>query len=288
MHFHPCRRQAIAAVLIALVPVAGCESEVNSSSVSTNASQVAGEADAVEKRETGSSDAEEDATSNSPEEGSALIAEETESSVGDSSVGDNVASEDRVSSQRSEETSADAAAVPPELSSAQEKADPSRFPGGIIPASPNAEPLPGGPRLLVPERNFRVEGRPPALRLNYDDLDLLKVLNMGDPLPEDVVEQFPEWLKELDGKTVRLRGFMYPAYQQMLSAFILTRDTGVCCFGPNPKVYYLVGVKLKEGTEVRYIENRPFDVVGTFHIEPRYVDGTWYQLYKISDATVID
>jgi hypothetical protein len=165
-------------------------------------------------------------------------------------------------------------------------ADPSRYPGGIVPASPDAQPLPGGPRLLVPERQFKLEGRPPALRVYYDDLDLLRVLNMGEPLPEDVVEQFPDWLRALDGKTIRLRGFMYPAYEEMLSAFILTRDTGACCFGPNPRVYYLVSVKLKEGTKVRYIENRPFDVRGTFKIAPRYVDGTWYQLYRIEDAVV--
>lgn len=166
--------------------------------------------------------------------------------------------------------------------------DPSRFPGGIIPASPNAQPLPGGPRLLVPERipPFRAEGKPRALRVNYDDLDLLRVLNMGDPLPADVVDHFPQWLKELDGKTIRLRGFMYPSYEEELTRFILTRDTGACCFGPNPKVYYLVGVKLKDGEKVRYVENRPIDVVGTFHIDPRYVDGTWYQLYRITDAVV--
>lgn len=164
--------------------------------------------------------------------------------------------------------------------------DPSQFPGGIVPASPNAQPLPGGPRLLVPERNFRTEGRPPALRVNYDDLDLLKVLNMGDPIPPDVVDHFPEWLRDLDGKTVRLRGFMYPSYEEELSRFILTRDTGACCFGPNPKVYYLVPVKMKEGTKARYVESRPIDVTGTFHINPISADGTWVQLYKITDATV--
>jgi hypothetical protein len=164
--------------------------------------------------------------------------------------------------------------------------DPSQFPGGIVPASPNAQPLPGGPRLLVPERTFRTEGRPPALRVNYDDLDLLKVLNMGDPLPPDVVDHFPKWLRDLDGKTVRLRGFMYPSFEEELSRFILTRDTGACCFGPNPKVYYLVPVKLKEGTTARYVESRPIDVTGTFHISPIPADGTWVQMYKITDAAV--
>jgi hypothetical protein len=166
-------------------------------------------------------------------------------------------------------------------------ADASKYPGGIIPASANAQPLPGGPRLLVPHKTFRPEGNPPALRVSYDDLDLLKVLNI-DPVPPDVVEQFPSWLKELDGKRVRIRGFMYPSFEEMLSAFVLTRDTGVCCFGPNPKVYYLIGVKLQEGTKVRYVQNRPVDVVGTFHIQPVESDGQWFQLYKISDAAVVE
>jgi hypothetical protein len=181
--------------------------------------------------------------------------------------------------------------LPPRLPSITDPAqDASRFPGGIIPASPTAEPLPGGPRLLVPERTFRLDGRPRALRVTYDDLDLLRILNLGDPLPPDdvVLDLFPDWLTELDGKTIRLRGFMYPSFEQELSRFILTRDTGACCFGPNPKVYYLIGVTLKEGTTVRYIGDRPFDVVGTFHIQPVYRDGQWYQLYRITDAVVVE
>lgn len=168
------------------------------------------------------------------------------------------------------------------------KRDPSAFPGGIIPALPTAEPLPGGPRLLVPKNTFKTVGNPPALRVTYDDLDLLKVLNLGNPLPSDVVEMMPDWLKELEGKRIRIRGFMYPQYTTQLTGFVLTRDMGVCCFGPNPRVYYLIAVKLKEGTSVQYIPGRPFDVVGTFHITP--VDdgqGNWFQLWSMDDAVVI-
>lgn len=185
------------------------------------------------------------------------------------------------------ETSADAAASDPPPLLADASVDASKYPGGIIPASPNAQPLPGGPRLLVPHKTFRSEGKPTALRVSYDDLDLLKVLNV-DPVPPDVVDQFPDWLRDLDGQRIRIRGFMFPAYEEMLSAFVLTRDTGACCFGPNPKVYYLIGVKLKDGTRVRYVQNRPVDVVGTFHIQPVVSDGNWFQIYKITDAAVVE
>jgi len=182
---------------------------------------------------------------------------------------------------------AEAASADPPPRLVDDSLDASKYPGGIIPASPNAQPLPGGPRLLVPHKTFRSEGKPPALRVSYDDLDLLKVLNV-EPVPLDVVDQFPDWLRELDGQRVRIRGFMYPAYEEMLSTFVLTRDTGVCCFGPNPKVYYLIGVKLKEGTKVKYVQNRPVDVVGTFQIRPVVSDGNWFGLYKISDASVVE
>lgn len=182
--------------------------------------------------------------------------------------------------------SAEGSTAPP-VATPEPPLDPSQFPGGIIPASPNAKPLPGGPRLLVPAKTFRADGRPRALRVSYDDLDLLKVLNV-DPVPLDVVDTFPDWLRDLDGKTVRLRGFMYPSYQEEQKAFVLTRDTGACCFGPDPKVYYLISVKMKEGTTARYVENRPIDVVGTFHIAPHVLDGKLIRIYRVSDAVLAD
>lgn len=180
------------------------------------------------------------------------------------------------------------ARVPSRVTKDRVTKDPSAYPGGIVPALATAEPLPGGPRLLVPKNTFKTVGNPPALRLTYDDLDLLKVLNLGNPLPSNVVEMMPDWLTDLEGKRVRIRGFMYPQYTTQLTGFVLTRDMGVCCFGPNPRVYYLIAVKLKEGTSVQYIPGRPFDVVGTFHITP--VDdgqGNWFQLWSMDNAVVM-
>ena len=152
-----------------------------------------------------------------------------------------------------------------------------------MPVTPGA----GGIRLLVPEQTFRLEGRPRALRVSYDDLDLLRVLNM-DPVPADAVSHFPAWLRDLDGKTVRLRGFMYPSYEEPLTAFVLARDNQICCFGRDPKPYDLVTVKLRDGVTTPYIQNRPFDVVGTFSIAPYYDDGVWFQLYRITDAVIVE
>ena len=141
--------------------------------------------------------------------------------------------------------------------------------------------------VLVPNKTFRPEGDAGALRVSYDDIDLLKVLNM-DPVPPDAVTYFPAWLKSLDGRRIRIRGFMYPTFQQTgVHAFGLARDNQICCFGRNPKIYDVFDVVLHEGATTNYIPNRPFDVVGVFHIRPEVDGGKLYHLYEMDDATVL-
>ena len=151
-----------------------------------------------------------------------------------------------------------------------------------------AEPKPEGIQLLVPHREFKVEGPQNALRVSYDDLDLLKVLNM-EPVPEDALKHFPSWLKALDGQRVRLRGFMYPTFQATgIDQFVLARDNQICCFGRNPKVYDLVSVQMRERETTDYIQNRPFDVVGTFRIDLLAEGGKPMGLYWLEDSVVIN
>lgn len=143
-------------------------------------------------------------------------------------------------------------------------------------------------KLLVPHQEFFAEGPNGAIRVSYDDLDLLKVLNM-EPVPIDAVEYFPDWLKRLEGKRIRIRGFMYPpARQEGISSFILARDNQICCFGRSPKVYDLIIVDMKPGVTTSYIQNRPFDVVGEFHIEPVEAGEELFELYSLKDAIIIE
>ncbi|HET6423807.1 MAG TPA: hypothetical protein VFG20_09005 [Planctomycetaceae bacterium] len=162
-------------------------------------------------------------------------------------------------------------------------------PAAVVPAATvTAEPKPGGIQVLVPHREFKVEGPQNALRVSYDDLDLLKVLNM-EPVPEDAVAHFPSWLKALDGQRLRVRGFMYPTFQATgIDQFVLARDNQICCFGRNPKVYDLVSVQMRDGVTTDYIQNRPFDVVGTFRIDLVAEGGKPMGLYWLEDSVVIN
>lgn len=141
--------------------------------------------------------------------------------------------------------------------------------------------------LLVKTREFRAEGTHKALRVNFDDLDLLKVLNM-DPVTPNAVELMPDWQRRLDGQTIRLRGFMFPTFESTgIERFVLARDAEKCCFGPNAKVYDLIAVEMKAGKTCDYIHLRPFDVVGKLRIEMQADDDLVLGLYRIEDAELV-
>jgi len=176
-----------------------------------------------------------------------------------------------------------------------------RATSATVPPNPSAkpsapEPTPNGEKPAGAVRTFRAEGPNGALRVTYDDFDLLKLLQM-EPVTVDCVEKMPEWLRALDGKSVRLRGYMKPGFlSEGITRFLLVRDTGLCCYGPAGKIYDLVQVTLAEGQTTNYIELTPFDVVGTFRVrldlfDEEAEDGTVNQLiiglYHIENGRIL-
>lgn len=152
----------------------------------------------------------------------------------------------------------------------------------------SASAQPRSIQLLIPNKRFRKERPSNALRVSYDDIDLLKVLNM-EPVPTDAVSHFPEWLKQLDGQTVRIRGYMYPTFEATgLTSFTLARDNGICCFVRQPKIYDIISISLAPGEVSDYIANRPFDVEGIFRIDPGADQTDLSRLYKIEQARVLN
>ena len=160
------------------------------------------------------------------------------------------------------------------------KVTPASFTGGPAPAADlpfDADTPPDMPAV----------GPEGAVRMSYDHIDLLKILGL-DPVPADVGDALPQWMRDLDGQRVRLRGFMFPPFTATgLRGFVLARDNEICCFGRDPKIYDIIPVEMREGVTTDYIEGRPFDVVGVFHVEPEADDGELYQLFYITDALVI-
>ena len=155
------------------------------------------------------------------------------------------------------------------------------------------ESSPGPPASIAaapkPERIFEIEGPEEALRVSFDDLCLRKLLDV-QKVPVDVEDRLPEWLKTLNGKTVRIRGWMFPPPTETeLPAFWLVRDnTWMMHFGRRIRVDEKVGVRMRKGVTADYIAGRPFDVAGKLTIKSRVRDGELFLLYVIEDAVVID
>lgn len=157
-------------------------------------------------------------------------------------------------------------------------------PASTEPTNGSASPTNAAPADEA--RTFKVEGPENSIRVSFDDVDLLKVMNL-DPVPADAPERLPKWLKELDGKRIRVRGFMFPPFQDTdIRGFVLARDNQICCFGRTPKEYDLVEIFLRKGVSTHYIQNRPFDVVGVFRIKSEIEKYT--AMYEMEDAIVIE
>ncbi|QDT32711.1 hypothetical protein [Thalassoglobus polymorphus] len=152
-------------------------------------------------------------------------------------------------------------------------------------------------KLLVKEREFTKESKHDAWRVTFDDIDLLKTLNM-EPVPLNAEDYLPDWLTALQGQKIILRGWMFPPDEsEGIRRFMFVRDNQICCFGRKAKVYDKLWVKLQDGETSKYIQGRPFDLVGTFKIESWPEDerdektGEFVEtlglLYHIDDATII-
>ncbi len=143
--------------------------------------------------------------------------------------------------------------------------------------------------ILIPEKTFRTDATSKALRVSYDDLDLLKVINM-EPVTADAVDHMPQWLKGLNGQRIKIRGYMMPVFEaEGIERFVLARDNQICCFGRDPKIYDLIQIDMRAGKTTNYIPyTRSFDVIGRFKIEMIAEDGKLFGLYVLEDAEVID
>lgn len=158
-----------------------------------------------------------------------------------------------------------------------------------IGGTPKTAEKPRTVEVLIPDKSFQRDAASKAWRVSYDDLDLLKVLNL-DPVTENAVDLMPAWLKDLNGQKIRIRGFMFPTFEaEGIERFVLARDNQICCFGRDPKLYDLVQVDMRQGKTTNYIPaTRAFDVIGRFKIEMVSEDGKPFGLYYIEDAEIID
>lgn len=102
--------------------------------------------------------------------------------------------------------------------------------------------------------------------INFDDLKfpIEKDAPFNDALLTDEV-------KELDGRKVKLRGYILPAMvfkNTGIKRFVLVRDNQECCFGPGAALFDCVIVDMVPG-ETTDFSTRPIEVEGKFKIDTK-------------------
>ena len=87
----------------------------------------------------------------------------------------------------------------------------------------------------------------------------------------------PEKVKKLDGRKVRLMGFMYPLQEgTSIKYFCLLRTTQTCCYGPRPQYNQYVFVEM--GKQTKFYRLNPVSCVGKLRVEPTPEEGYIFRM----------
>ncbi|HEV3137997.1 MAG TPA: DUF3299 domain-containing protein [Pirellulales bacterium] len=100
-----------------------------------------------------------------------------------------------------------------------------------------------------------------AKSVTFDDVKL--DLKKGDPYDSSLLTPA---IKKLDGKAIRIRGYILPGFQQSgIKNFVLVRDNMECCFGPGALLHDCILVEMTPPGSTNFTV-RPVSVEGTFSI----------------------
>lgn len=91
-----------------------------------------------------------------------------------------------------------------------------------------------------------------------------------DQIP-DLKKAIPKSIKLLDGKKVKIKGFMVPVTYDKdynVTAFLFAPDRNSCCFGKIPNLNGFIFSRSAVG--VKYLKDTVVEVTGTLQTIPRY------------------
>jgi len=119
----------------------------------------------------------------------------------------------------------------------------------------------------------------------YELYEVYSETNSGRALlkSDDVI---PPGVKAYDGARVSITGFVLPLRirTQRVTEFLLLRDQGACCFGPQAQINHFIRVKFPSG--LRHEGASPWTVTGTLHVGETYVQGYLTGIYYLDAEAV--
>jgi hypothetical protein len=119
--------------------------------------------------------------------------------------------------------------------------------------------------------------------VTFDDVKL--DMKKGDPYEASLLS---DKVKQLDGKSIRIRGYILPGFQQTgITQFVLVRDNMECCFGPGAMLHDCILVEMVAPASTSFTV-RPVSVEGKFSIrevkDP--VNGNYLAIYHLDGKEV--
>ncbi len=130
---------------------------------------------------------------------------------------------------------------------------------------------------------------PSAMEIKFDDLEF--DLKKGEKFS---AEMLSDRVKSLDGRSVRLSGYILPTSvfsQSNINRFVLVRHNRECCFGSSVSLYDCVVVEMQGGKTIDFV-SRPVTIHGKFVIDTksyRNVGGrspSYYAIFRIEAEEV--
>jgi hypothetical protein len=118
--------------------------------------------------------------------------------------------------------------------------------------------------------------------ISFDDVKL--DLKKDQPYKEELLTPA---IKKLDGKQVRIRGYILPSFQQTgIKQFVLVRDNMECCFGPGAALHDCIVVEMAAGASTDYTV-RPVTVEGKFSVKQLTdPEGKTLAIYRLDGKSV--
>jgi hypothetical protein len=148
---------------------------------------------------------------------------------------------------------------------------PSAFPLCLIAAAIGCDTAPPAPpttpvvKVATPKEPAATPAPAPIVDQTFDDIKF----DIEPDAPFDR-SMLTDKVRELDGKRVRIRGYILPTAQQRgIKQFVLVRDNQECCFGPGAALYDCILVRM-QGDKSAEFSVRPVAVEGEFKVEEFY------------------
>jgi hypothetical protein len=101
-------------------------------------------------------------------------------------------------------------------------------------------------------------------------------------------DSIPAPMKAYDGRQVAVTGFMLPLRTRKgrVTEFLLLRDQGSCCFGPQAQINHFMRVNYPAG--IQYGDPVPWKATGTIRVGEIYIQGYLTGIYQLEAESVAE